>query len=492
MTTLNRPSWELSTRRGACRAAAYRRFTRANRRRSAFRQVWPRILLASVLLGALTCATAASADLIEFLAGSKLEGKVTKIDKQARTVTFDAVIAGSTLSRTYPYDKIHAVTMGDKRYVLTEKAGDGAPTSPGATGPKSPSALAAKKTTGPGGAAAEPKTLRSKADIEKLIADAGRAPPDWLEETPLDYPKSLDLEWPEKGPPQWNNQVNVGQYVWDVVNPNPSRWRSGLRLMHHLLTLHQEDAAKRNRDMSALGGMYFRFFQDYPRAAFWWKKAGVQAGEGESVSLAECYWRLGNKQMAVELLKSRTLRPEMVKLWGDMGETKQATDLADQLAPLMTKQGVSAGVVYLQAGDACRLAGRYPDAIRYYQKAIDEGGNFKGKVDQARKRAAANIEAIKLFELSNVRNVRDGTYRAKSLGYEGEVEVEVTVRAARIEDVKVVDHKEKQFYSAIIDMPRQIIRKQSVKGVDATSRATITAEAILNSTAKALASGAEQ
>ena len=94
MTTLNRPSWELSTRRGACRAAAYRRFTRANRRRSAFRQVWPRILLASVLRGALTCATAASADLIEFLAGSKLEGKVTKIDKQARTVTFDAVIAG--------------------------------------------------------------------------------------------------------------------------------------------------------------------------------------------------------------------------------------------------------------------------------------------------------------------------------------------------------------------------------------------------------------
>ncbi|MFO0817710.1 MAG: FMN-binding protein [Pirellulales bacterium] len=82
---------------------------------------------------------------------------------------------------------------------------------------------------------------------------------------------------------------------------------------------------------------------------------------------------------------------------------------------------------------------------------------------------------------------RTGEYRAKSLGYEGDVEVEVTVRAYRIEDVKIVDHKEKQFYSALTDMPRQIIKKQTVKGVDATSRATITAEAVLNATAKALA-----
>jgi uncharacterized protein with FMN-binding domain len=56
----------------------------------------------------------------------------------------------------------------------------------------------------------------------------------------------------------------------------------------------------------------------------------------------------------------------------------------------------------------------------------------------------------------------------------------------------VTKHKEKQFYSALSDIPRQIIKKQSVKGVDATSRATITAEAVINATAKALASGASQ
>jgi uncharacterized protein with FMN-binding domain len=87
--------------------------------------------------------------------------------------------------------------------------------------------------------------------------------------------------------------------------------------------------------------------------------------------------------------------------------------------------------------------------------------------------------------------VADGTYRAASGGYEGPVEVEVAVAAGKIESVRVTQHREKQFYSALTDVPNQIIAKQSVQGVDATSRATITAEAIINASAKALASGAK-
>ena len=41
------------------------------------------------------------------------------------------------------------------------------------------------------------------------------------------------------------------------------------------------------------------------------------------------------------------------------------------------------------------------------------------------------------------------------------------------------------------DTPEKILAKQSVKGVDATSSATITSEAIINATAKALAQGAK-
>ena len=105
----------------------------------------------------------------------------------------------------------------------------------------------------------------------------------------------------------------------------------------------------------------------------------------------------------------------------------------------------------------------------------------------AKSRATASLEAIKLFDLLDLKKVPDGVYTASSMGYETQVEVEVTMKAGRIEDAKVTKHHEKQFYASVTETPARIIAKQSVKDVDATSRATITSEAIINATAKALA-----
>ena len=49
--------------------------------------------------------------------------------------------------------------------------------------------------------------------------------------------------------------------------------------------------------------------------------------------------------------------------------------------------------------------------------------------------------------------------------------------------------KDKQFYSALTDNTRKILEKKGVKDVDATTGATITSEAIINATAKALHQG---
>lgn len=448
----------------------------------------------AVLFLAISCvlshARNLSADTIEFLSGSKLEGKVSKIDKEARQVTIEAEISGRTLVRTYPYDKIHAVTLGEKRYVLNEKSGAAKEAGAKDSGKSKPAASSPADGDDDDPAAPKGKPVnRSRAAVERLIDEQGKTPPAWFESTALDYPSTLDLAWPEPPPMGWNNQKNVGQFVWDVVNPNPSRWRSGIKFMHHLLTVHQSDEAKRKRVMQSLASMYFRFFQDYPRAAFWWRKAGVQPGDPDSVALAECYWRLGNTAMATEMLKARAIRADAVKLWGDMGELKQALQMADTGAASFTQQGFSPSPLHLYAGDACRLAGRYADAVRYYQKVVDEKEGLKGRVDQNKKRAAANLNAIRLIESFNPGRLADGAYQAASLGYEGDVKVEVTMRGGKIAEVRVVEHKEKQFYSALTDMPEQIVRKQSVKGVDATSRATVTAEAILNATAKAIADG---
>lgn len=430
-------------------------------------------VFALIMLGWIT---RASADQIEFLSGAKAEGSVKKIDKEAKTVEFELQVGGRALTRTYRYDQIHAVTLGEKRYVLNPTgAGKSTPASGGPAGDPNANSNA-------------PDSRRSRSQIDALIAQAGASPPEWFESTPLDYPKSLDLSFPKKPEGEWNNQKNVGQYVWDIINPNANRWREGVRLLHHLLSVNQDNPEVQTRVMRDLGDMYFRLFQDYARAAFWWKKAGVKVGEPQSIYLAECYWRLGNKQMAEALLNQRTLFLSMIKLWGDMGETRKATDLAEEYV----RVGGPPHDAYLLAGDACRTAGQLDQAIRYYQKTVDTPtpDNLKDRVERTQKRAQANLEAIRLFEQSDPKQVADGAYRAESLGYEAPVEVEVTVRSGRIETVEVTRHREKQYYSALRDMPQQIIAKQGVKGVDTTSKATITAEAIVNATAKALAQGA--
>ncbi len=438
----------------------------------------PCFALIAVLAGCVLLAERALADdQIEFLSGARVQGKVTHIDRTQKIVTFDARIGGREIRREYPYNKIHAVTYNGQRYVLNKKESTPKPL-PRSTDQSGPDATS-------------PQPPRS---VKALIEEAGKTPPDWYDDTPLEYPPTLDLSWPAKPQGAWNNQKNVGQYMWDIVNPNPDRWRRGVKLVHHLLAMHQNDAKKRQRAMQTLGGMYFNLFQDYARAAYWWQQAGVDANHNAGFALGECYWRLGDRQAAVAFLvdpdrprPNNSLRVGMIKLWGDMGETDKAVKVAEWYV----RVGGEPHMAFLFAGDALRLAGRYQESLNYYQKVINApDGKNKKNSDREKSRARASLEAVRLFDLSDVSRVADGSYQAESIGYSGPVVVEVVVQSRQIKSVRVVRHVEKQFYAALTDVPDQIIAKQGVKGVDATSRATMTAEAILNATAKALAQGA--
>ena len=421
-------------------------------------KTWVRTLYVALLLGVSVVATAE--DTIEFMSGARSTGTVLQIRKSEREVVFEANLAGRTLRQVYPYGKIHAVTYRGKRYVIT------------------------KKSSTP-----EKGKRRSRQEIEQLITEQGQRPPHWFAETPLDFPSTLDLDWPHPAPPPWNNRKNVGQYIWDRINPNEGRWKSGVRLLHHLLTLHEDDKETSNRVMIALGGMYFRLFQDYARAAYWWRQAGVSKSSVNGVGLAECYYQLGNKRMALDGLSLKRIRVETIKLLGDMGETQQALQLADAYA----RQAKEPQWALLAAGDACRTAGKYEAAVRYYRRVLESGAMRNEQYQRrAESRANQSIAAIEQFELLDLTKVPDGQYEAESLGYEGKIAVRVTVAGGRIEDVSVTRHKEKQYYSALRDVPAQIIDKQGVRNVDATSRATITAEAIVAATAKALTNGGKK
>ena len=76
-------------------------------------------------------------------------------------------------------------------------------------------------------------------------------------------------------------------------------------------------------------------------------------------------------------------------------------------------------------------------------------------------------------------------------GYAGDVYIQVTVAKGRIKSVIVTKHKEKQFYSAIEDTTSHIVKEQGLTGIDATTGATITSEAIINATARALSGAAK-
>ena len=404
----------------------------------------------------------ATADVVEFTNGKSIECEVTA--RTGKSLKIKMSIGGREYRREFPLDRVRAITVDGKREVIAAER-ESKPSRPMA---------------GSG---------RSRAEVEALIAKVGRAQPDWWDSVPLKYPRFLDLSW--SSPPRgvWNNQRYLGQYVWDVINSNPDKWKGGVRLMHHVLAENQDRPETRQRAMIELGRMYNNLLQDYGRAAFWWRQAGVDKSERASqnaIHLAECYAKLGCKKMALELLAKIPPHFTTIKALADMGEIDGALRLADA-----NLQGPYADIACIYAGDACRVSGQYKKALQYYDKllALPVSGRMWKRIERNKQRARANVEAIKLFEMLDLARVPDGSYRAGSLGFKGQVNVEVVVKSGRIASVRVTQHHEKQFYSALTDTPRQIVEKQGVKGIDAVSGATITSEAIINATAKALARG---
>lgn len=421
--------------------------------------VFKTFLTLMLLLPGLQSTTCAQ-DKIEFQSGATIEGTVKQINSDSKQVEFETTIAGRKFLRTYDFSKIRSVTVNGQKKKLS------AETSVDSLG----------------------MVTRTKPEVLARIDAVGATLPDWYEATDLNYPSSLDLSWPLKPPTKgWNNQKNVGQFIWDVVNPNPGRWKPGIKLVHHCLSLHKGDSALTQRDMKTLGTMYFNLLQDYEHAAWWYQQAKVPATDGNGIRLAECYWRLGNRDMALDMLRGKALPISAIKLLGAMGEIDGALQVAAAYAN--STQDYQANLL---AADALRQAGRTTDALTWYQKVLDSKNFRNADYEQRLKaRATESIQAINIAETARIDHVADGTYQADSIGYNGALRVEVRVADKKLQTVTVTSHREKQFYAALTDTPSQIVARQSVENIDATTGATITSQAIVNATAKALASGSK-
>jgi len=320
---------------------------------------------------------------------------------------------------------------------------------------------------------------RTKVEVDKIMEDVGKTPPDWWDGTAeLSVPPTLDLTFTQH-PGGWQPKVNFGAYMWDIIDPNPDKWRGAVKLIQGTLVTNKGNADAQQKAMANLARIYTEMLADYPRGGYWAKKANAQP-----ILLAECYLKLGCKEATIDMLKKMgpdgTRNGQVIKMWADVGDLKTALVLAEQ------KAASNPTAAYLAAADACRLSNNIPQAIKYYNQ-VTAAKTSERDADRNRKRAAASLEAIKLFDSLNLTKIGDGKYTADSIGYVGPVVVAVTVADHKIEKVEVTQHHEKQFYASITAVPPRIVAKQSVKGIDATTGATITSEAIINASAKALA-----
>ena len=412
---------------------------------------------------------------ITALAGSE------KVELAAgQTVTVLNITNGTAMIRvTLPNGSLTIVQTPSANLVIKSAA----PTpSPATTGPATTQLTPSSTSSTPPGsvkAAAQTggaKPGRTLAEVDKMIDEAGKQKPDWWDSTQLHVPPTLDLKW--KSPPG-NPQNDMGAYFWNVVFPNSGKWKEGIKLLQKSLAVCSGDPVAREKAEGCLANIYATMLGDYARGAFWAKKSG-----GREIILIVCYLKLGCPPAAIEMLRKmgsdQTRNGQAIKLWAELGDLKTALEWAENMAPS------DPTVAYLAAGDACRRFGKISEALDYYGKVLAVTKQVQRDDPVNKKRAAASIEAIKLFDRLDLTKIPDGTYKDESVGYVGPVEVSVVVKNHRIESVNVANHHEKQYYSSLVDIPPQIVLKQSVRGIDTTTGATVTSEAIINASAKAL------
>ncbi len=337
-----------------------------------------------------------------------------------------------------------------------------------------------------------PVPARTKAETLKLVESEGATTPAWFAAQKLNYPQTLLIHWERpKDKEPWTPSKYLGQYIWSVINENPGRWKEGLRFLYFVLEQNKDSKENLVTTQKAIARHYQNLLNDPVRAAYWWRQAGVEADPDDALPLGICYAKLGCRELAQKIAEEAgedvTRHGDVIKLWADIGEYDKALKIA---AVKAEKDDVD--VAYLMAGETCRLKGDIQGAIAFYEKALKADPKKSGRDNkQTVSRAQASLDALKLYDAFDLKKIPDGTYTADSYGYSGQVYVTATVKGSKIADVKVSKHTEKQYYGSLTETPAKIIAKQTVKGIDTFASATITSEAIVNATAKALAKGAE-
>jgi uncharacterized protein with FMN-binding domain len=142
------------------------------------------------------------------------------------------------------------------------------------------------------------------------------------------------------------------------------------------------------------------------------------------------------------------------------------------------------GDVYADLGDMEKAKEHYREAIRLFPTSNQPYGRHLLHRHVAKTQAKLDLLNRKTLDLAQI---RDGVYRGTSLGYGKPLHATVTVRRGRIVDIQL-RHEEKIEQGATTIIPKQIIERQSLEA-DAITGATVTVQAIVEATYRALRQG---
>jgi len=346
-------------------------------------------------------------------------------------------------------------------------------------GPVLADSVAHGDATGKPAAGPATNLSRTAADIDALIVKAGAEPPDWWDSVPLNYPKTIDLTWSPPAGKGFDPNKSIWSYLIGVLNPNPSRHKEGCKF---LAFVYDQNNGKDNAQFLAaqtLGQYYGLLLSDWARGAYWYRKAAALKPLSviHAANLARCYARLGNENLAADVLEKAGWQPQTVRELGYMGRTDQAIKLAQGLSPK--------GMNSLFVGDIWRFNGMWPEALAAYNEALASGSKIAKVVSASR----GGVEAMNAMQRFDLNKIADGLYSGDADGFRGNVKVQVTIKDHRITAAKVVESKDDWPLSAAVNIPAQIIEKQSVKGIDIVTGATYTSDAVIDAAAKAMGGG---
>jgi len=288
---------------------------------------------------------------------------------------------------------------------------------------------------------------KPRLSLEQALAQL-RVPPDWFEATPVNY--DTNMPWKE-----------ARQEIRRLLSLGGEKSQEGMKLTFLYRERNDIGNGHEYPMYLYLGGEYAWAVRAYEH----WLKTGPEHAIHAYLCLASVYRYFGEYEKA-----EKALETAMTKLPGPPWRIARTADVHDGF-----------GDLYADMGDI-------PAATRHYQKAIE----LYPQSDQPwgrhllHKRAGKTRSKLDMLTMTSLEagGLRDGVHVGQSLGFGKPMVVTVTVRDHKIVDIRV-KHEEKIEQGATKIIPQRIIAAQSLK-VDGITGATVTVDAILDGSLKAL------